>query len=101
PDLLYYTTIINETEDMEMTRQKKEILKKINEIETWIMVDEELGCGFAPPGAYDHLYEEIYELKEQLAKLMHYDSVEAMYLDGRGAVRYTSSDDPEDYIPFE
>ena len=84
-----------------MTRQRKELLKKINEIETWIKVDEAFGCGFTPPDAYDSLYEEIYELKEQLAKLMHYDSVEAMYLDGRGTVRYTGSDDPEDHIPFE
>ena len=31
-----------------MTRQKKEIIKKIDEIEMFIAADEELGCGFAP-----------------------------------------------------
>lgn len=50
-----------------MTRQKKEILKKIDEIQTFIAVDEELGCGFAPAGFYDELYERIYKLEEQFA----------------------------------
>ena len=58
-----------------MTRQKKEILKKIDEIQTFIAVDEELGCGFAPARFYDELYEQIWELQEQLAKLSHYESV--------------------------
>lgn len=31
-----------------MTRQKKEIIKKIDEIERFIRAEEELGCGFAP-----------------------------------------------------
>ena len=83
-----------------MTRQKKEVLKKIWEIQDWIAADEKLGCGFAPPGAYDHLYDEIYELEEQLAKLMHYDSVEAMYHDERGAVGYTGGGDPDEQLPF-
>ena len=66
-----------------MTRQKKEILKKINEIEKWIAADEEMGCGFAPAGFYDPLYHEIDKLEEQLAKLQHYDSVIEMYQDMR------------------
>ena len=66
-----------------MTRQKKEICRKIEEIELWIKIDEEMGCGFAPPGAYDSMYERIHELEEQLAKLRHYDSVEDMYHDDR------------------
>lgn len=67
-----------------MTRQKKEIIKKIEEIEIFIATDEELGCGFAPAGAYDDLYKKIDELQEQLAKLQHYGSVEEMMLDLRG-----------------
>ena len=55
-----------------MTRQKKEILKKIDEIQTFIAVDEELGCGFAPAGGYDELYERIWKLEEKLAHLSHY-----------------------------
>ena len=67
-----------------MTRQKKEILKKIDEIQTFIAVDEELGCRFAPAGFYDELYEQIWELETQLAKLSHYESVEEMMMDPRG-----------------
>lgn len=64
-----------------MTRQKKEILKKIWEIEEFIATDEELGCGFAPAGFYDDLYMEISVLEEQLAELQHYDSAEDMLND--------------------
>lgn len=64
-----------------MTRQKSEIIKKINSIREWIAVDEELGCGFAPADFYEPLYRQIYELEEQLARLRKYDSVEAMYFD--------------------
>ena len=67
-----------------MTRQKKEIIKKIDEMERWIAVDEELGCGFAPAGAYDEMYKEIYRLQEELARLQHYASVEDMLYDTRG-----------------
>jgi hypothetical protein len=66
-----------------MTRQKKEILKKIDEIREWIAVDEELGCGCAPANFYAPLYEQIHELEEQLAKLSHYNSVAEMYNDDR------------------
>ena len=67
-----------------MTRQKKEIMKKIDEIEMFIAADDELGCGFAPAGFYDLLYEQIYELQEKLAHLSHYKSVEEMLNDTRG-----------------
>ena len=67
-----------------MTRQKKVILKKIDEIETFIAVDEQLGCGFAPPHFYDPLYDQIHDLQEQLARLSHYGSVEEMLYDTRG-----------------
>ena len=67
-----------------MNRQKQELLKKIDELETWIAVDTELGCGFAPPGAYDGMYQEIYGLQEKLAHLRHYKTVEDMLYDVRG-----------------
>ena len=67
-----------------MTRQKKEIVKKIDEMERWIAADEELGCGFALAGAYDGMYQEIYRLQEELAHLQHYASVEDMLYDARG-----------------
>ena len=66
-----------------MTRQKKEIVKKIDEMERWIALDEVLGCGFAPAGAYDEMYKEIYRLREELARLQHYASVEDMLYDTR------------------
>ena len=69
-----------------MNRQKKELLKKIDELETWIAVDNELGCGFAPPGAYDGMYKEIYRLQEKLAHLRHYKTVEDMMYDERGTL---------------
>ena len=67
-----------------MNRQKKELLKKIEQMETWIDADTKLGCGFAPPGAYDKMYEEIYTLQEKLAHLRHYSTVEDMLYDERG-----------------
>lgn len=67
-----------------MTRQKKEIIRKINEIECFIEADEELGCGFAPAGFYDPLEQKAWELREELARLSHYkDAMEMMY-DTRG-----------------
>lgn len=52
-----------------MTRQKKEIKKKIQEIVRFIEVDMDLGCGYAPANYYDPLYAEINELEEELAHL--------------------------------
>lgn len=66
-----------------MTRQKKELIRKINELEEWIRVDEALGCGFAPAGYYDELYDEIWQLTEELAHLSHYESAQAMMNDTR------------------
>jgi hypothetical protein len=57
-----------------MTREKKEIIKKIDEIETEIRTDEELSCGFAPAGAYDEMYSLIYTLENKLAKLRGFNS---------------------------
>lgn len=67
-----------------MNRQKKEIIKAINQIHIDIAVDEDLSCGMHPDGAYDMLYERIDALQEQLAALRHYGSAEEMMLDDRG-----------------
>ena len=67
-----------------MTRQKKEILRHIDEIQMFIAADEALGCGFSPAGFYDELYEQMYALETELADLSHYASVEEMYMDERG-----------------
>ena len=67
-----------------MTRQRKELLKKIEEIEISIDIDIQLGFGYDPPGAHDSMYEEIYRLQEELAHLRHYDSFLEMCMDERG-----------------
>lgn len=71
-----------------MTRQKKEIRRKMEEIENFIRVDEELGCGFAPAGAYDSEYQKIWELGEELARLSHFDSYMDYLMDDRGLQAY-------------
>ena len=79
-----------------MTRQKKELIKKIDKIEMFIEADMKLGCGFAPAGAYDALYEQMDELNRQLAELSHYNSVEEMLLDDRAYRGYMQ----DDAVPF-
>ena len=59
-----------------MTREKKEIIKKIEEINNFIDVDEQLGCGFAPAGFYDPLYDQISELQDRLARLQGFKNAE-------------------------
>ena len=76
-----------------MTRQKKEIIRRINEIEKFIAVDEALSCGFAPAGFYDSLEEEAWDLQEQLAHLSHYSSAVEMMMDTRGCRM-------DAYVPF-
>ena len=67
-----------------MTRQKKEIEKRILEIQRFIEADQELGCGFSPAGAYADAEHESDQLFEKLAHLRHYESAEAMMYDCRG-----------------
>ena len=67
-----------------MTRQKNEILKKIDEIERDIEIDRQLACGMAPPGAYDSMYQQIDDLWDELARLRRYESKEALLFDKRG-----------------
>lgn len=76
-----------------MTRQKKELVRKIDEIENFIAADDALGCGFAPAGFYEPLEREAWGLRDELARLSGYrDAMEMMY-DTRGCAA-----DPE--IPF-
>ena len=67
-----------------MTRQKKEIIRKMDEIERFIGADEELGCGFAPAGFYQPLEEELASLGEELAHLRGYSSEMEMLMDTMG-----------------
>lgn len=67
-----------------MTRQKKELLKKICEIEKFIFADMELGCGCAPADFYKELYEEMYKYEDELARLSHFSSAERMMWDVQG-----------------
>ena len=66
-----------------MTRQKKELIKKINDMHDWIEMDIALGCGFAPDWVYAGMYKEIGRLQEELARLQHYGSVDEMMYDDR------------------
>ena len=76
-----------------MTRQKKEIIKKIQAIEREIEIDMELSYGIHPAGAYDGMGEMIGELQDELAHLRHYNSAEDMMYDTRGYV-------PDEMLPF-
>ena len=67
-----------------MTRQKKELIQRIDEIEAFIAADDALGCGFVPPDFYRELEEEAWELEEQLARLRGYRDANAMMMDTWG-----------------
>ena len=66
-----------------MTRQKKELIKKIEDIHFQIWAEEKLGCGFTPAGAFEPYYRKIDKLEEQLAHLRGYRDVMEMYTDTR------------------
>ena len=66
-----------------MTRQKKELIRAIQEIDDFITADTEMGCGFAPADAYADLEEKQWNLLEQLAHLSHYTSAMEMLNDDR------------------
>ena len=66
-----------------MTRQKKEILRKMDEINEFIAVDTQLGCGFAPADFYGELEEKLWSLGEELARLSHFDSYMDYLMDDR------------------
>ena len=66
-----------------MTREKKEILKKIEEMKMWIELDRQLGYGYEPLDAYDDMYLEIERLWDKLARLNGYTNREEMEHDPR------------------
>ena len=74
-----------------MTREKKEILKKIEAIEMGLAADMALGCGFAPHDAYDKVYREIDSLWDRFARLCGYKDAEEMEHDPR-PIAHTSHD---------
>ena len=76
-----------------MTRQKKELIKRIDEIENFIAADEQLGAGFAPAGFYEPLEKQAWDLREELARLSGYENAMEMMMDTRGCQM-----DPD--IPF-
>lgn len=66
-----------------MTRQKKEIVKKINYLIEMIDIDRQLGCGCLPAWAYQETEEQIADLMEELAILSHYENWAQMENDDR------------------
>lgn len=67
-----------------MTRQKKELIKKIDNAYSFIDADQSLGCGFAPAGFYAPIEQQIADWEDELARLRHYECREAMFFDQRG-----------------
>lgn len=68
-----------------MTREKKEILKKLDEIDRAMAIEEEMGCGFTPASYFEEMEQKYsYPLLERLSVLQHYNSVEEMMYDIRG-----------------
>jgi len=66
-----------------MTRQKKELIKKIDYILMGMEMDDLMGCGL-PQGICEAREWEVYQLQKELARLQHYNSVEDMLFDTRG-----------------
>lgn len=65
-------------------KTKKEIIRKIIDMDKWIVDDMELGCGFAAPVAYADMEEETEQLYEGRAHLRHYKNTSKMFYDERG-----------------
>ena len=66
-----------------MTRQKKELLREIREIGDHITLENELGCGCVPQGAFADLEARQWDLLEELARLSHYGNATEMLNDDR------------------
>ena len=64
-----------------MTRQKKELIKKIDKMETElemeIAVEKDLSFGIGPPaGAFADREDKLWRMQDELARLQHYESYE-------------------------
>lgn len=67
-----------------MTREKKEIIKKINEIQFQMQCEKSMGCGFTPSSYFEMIEQQYLDpLYEKLSILQKYNSVEAMLHDER------------------
>lgn len=67
-----------------MTREKFEIIKKLDEIDRCEDAELEMGCGFGAELIGDTFERMRWPLLKRLANLQHYPSVEAMLYDDRG-----------------
>lgn len=67
-----------------MTRQKKELHKKIDKLQTIINIESELGCGFTPADWFEAIYEQMEELYEELAHLSHFSTMDRYIFDKAG-----------------
>lgn len=67
-----------------MTRQKKELWKKIDHLQDIINAETELGCGFTPADWFEPIYEQMEEIYEELANLSHFSTIERYMYDQRG-----------------
>lgn len=69
-----------------MTREKQEILKKLNELDNEEAAEYEMACGFGSD-LIDDTFERIrMPLLERLSMLRHYHSVNDMMYDFRGCM---------------
>ena len=85
-----------------MTREKKEILKKIEEFNIAMSIEDEMGCGFTPASYFEMMEREyLYPLQERLSKLQHYDSVDDMLHDYRGCGAYLADPNVPDWAKTE
>ena len=66
-----------------MTRQKKEIIKKIAELDREIANDEAFSFGIHPSNAYEKLEKMIADLQEELAHLSHFETYIDYVMDPR------------------
>ena len=67
-----------------MTRQKKELHKKIDQLQAIIQAESELGCGFTPADWFEEIYIEMEKLYEELAHLSHFSTLDRYIWDHQG-----------------
>lgn len=80
-----------------MTRQKKEIIKKIDEASRFFDAEYEMGCGFGTEAIAEVEERTLAPLYEELARLRHYETVNAMFYDPRGDEGYRNDQE----LPFK
>lgn len=69
------------TEVIQMTREKKEIIKKLDAAYSFLNAEDEMGCGFTPQSWIDEFHEkEIDPLEQRLAELRGFSCPMAMWL---------------------